>query len=67
MDKLFIKDNKIKKRQNIQIEKDGFITFNPTDEMLFEAGWQVYVKPEPTEADLLAQAKRDKKQFINKK
>jgi hypothetical protein len=44
MDKLFIKDNRIKKRQNIQIEKDGTITFNPTDEMLFEAGWQVYVK-----------------------
>lgn len=64
MDKLFIKDNKIKKRQNIQIENGGFITYNPTDEMLFEAGWQVYVKPEPTEADLLAQAKRDKKREI---
>lgn len=64
MDKLFIKDNKIKKRQNIQIEKDGFITFNPTDEMLFEAGWQVYVKPEPTAEELLARAKRDKKREI---
>ena len=61
MDKLFIKDNRIKKRQNIQIEKDGMITFNPTAEMLFEAGWQVYVKPEPTAEELLARAKRDKK------
>lgn len=29
---------------------------NPTDEMLFEDGWELYVKPEPTEEELKSQA-----------
>ena len=64
MDKLFIKEDKIKYRRNITVEKDGGITINPTDEMLFEDGWEVYTQPEPTKEDLLEQAKRYKKREI---
>ena len=64
MDKLFIKEGKIKYRKHITVEKDSGITINPTDEMLFEAGWELYVTPEPTKEELLAIAKRDKKREI---
>lgn len=64
MDKLFIKEGKIKYRKHITVEKDGGITINPTDEMLFEDGWELYVTPEPTKEELLARAKRDKKREI---
>ena len=64
MDKLFIKEGKIKYRKHITVEKDGGITVNPTDEMLFEDGWELYVAPEPTKEELLARAKRDKKREI---
>lgn len=61
---LFIKDNKIEQRQYIVLNKDGFNTINPTDDMLFEDGWELYVKPEPTEEELLVIAKTDKKRDI---
>lgn len=61
MTDLFIKDGKTKERKFIVITKDGGTTFNPTDEMLFEDGWEKYVIPEPTKEELLARAKRDKK------
>lgn len=64
MSELFIKDGKIKNRKHIVITKDGMTTFNPTEEMLLEDGWEVYVAPEPTEEELLARAKRDKKREI---
>jgi hypothetical protein len=64
MSELFIKDGKIKNRKHIVITKDGMTTFNPTAEMLLEDGWEVYVAPEPTEEELLARAKRDKKREI---
>ena len=64
MAELFIKDRKIKDRKHIAIEKNGTITINPTDEMLFEDGWELYVVPEPTKEELLARAKRDKKREI---
>ena len=35
-------------------------TFNPTDEMLFEDGWEVYVTPELTDEEIISNAKRDK-------
>jgi hypothetical protein len=35
-------------------------TFNPTDEMLFEDGWEVYVTPELTEEEIISNARRDK-------
>lgn len=64
MSELFIKEGKIKNRKHIVITKDGMTTFNPTEEMLLEDGWEVYVAPEPTEEELLARAKRDKKREI---
>lgn len=64
MTDLFIKDGNIKERKFIVITKDGGTTFNPTDEMLFEDGWELYVIPEPTKEELLARAKRDKKREI---
>lgn len=66
MNTLFIKDNKIEQRQNIVLNKDGFNTINPTDEMLFEDGWELYVKPKPTDEELLLRAKKDKKYSIIK-
>ena len=35
-------------------------TFNPTDEMLFADGWELYVLPEPTEEEILNRTKREK-------
>lgn len=60
----------IKSRKNIIIHKNILIenpetgemlecheeSYNPTDEMLFEDGWELYVKPEPTEEELKSQA-----------
>lgn len=66
MNTLFIKDNKIEQRQNIVLNKDGFNTINPTDEMLFEDGWELYVAPEPTAEELLARIKVDKKVEIER-
>lgn len=36
------------------------IIVNPTDEQMLAAGWQVYVEPEPTAEELLANAKAEK-------
>jgi len=33
---------------------------NPTEEQMINAGWQVYVEPEPTNAQKLAAAKAEK-------
>jgi hypothetical protein len=43
--KLYIKDNKIYKRNQISIVKDGMRTFNPTEEMLLADGWVEYTTP----------------------
>lgn len=64
MNTLFVKENRIEQRQYIVIDKDGFCTINPTDEMLFEDGWELYVIPEPTEEELLDRAKSNKKNEI---
>ena len=39
-------------------------TFNPTDEMLFADGWEIYVTPELTDEQILFNAKKDKKNDI---
>ena len=39
---------------------DGMQTFNPTEEMILAAGWQEWQEPEPSEAELLAQAIENK-------
>ena len=43
-----------------EMETVNVQTFNPTDEMLFEDGWEVYVTPELTEEEIISNAKRDK-------
>ena len=41
-------------------------TFNPTDEMLFADGWELYVTPELTDEQILFNAKKDKKNDIER-
>ena len=49
----------IRKTSNqIYVEKDGMITYNPTEEMILSDGWTEYIIPEPeqlTEEELLEQ------------
>ena len=51
--KRYIKDGKIKHRNEIVIRKDGMNTYNPTEEMIFADGWEEYITPtyEPTIED----------------
>lgn len=35
-------------------------TLNPTEQQMIDAGWQVYVEPEPTDVEKLAAAKAEK-------
>lgn len=51
--KRYIKDGKIKHRNEIVIRKDGMNTYNPTEEMILADGWEEYVTPiyEPTIED----------------
>lgn len=48
---LYIKQNVIKQRQDINIVVDEMRIFNPTEEMLLQDGWEKYVPPiqEPVE------------------
>ena len=48
--KRYIKDGKIKRRNEIVIRKDGMNTYNPTEEMILADGWEEYIAPiyEPT-------------------
>ena len=64
--KRYIKDNKIRKPEQIVIIKDGFQTFNPTEEMLLEEGWVEYVESVPSEEELLDEVKKEKIALINK-
>lgn len=64
----------IRARKNIVLNRNEFIenpetgemeevnlqTFNPTDEMLFADGWEIYTSPEPTDEEIFNNAKRDK-------
>lgn len=65
--KRYIKDGIILSANKITVTKDGMTTTNPTEGMILADGWVEYVepeKPEPTEEELLALAKRDKKRNI---
>ena len=44
---LYIKENRIKKRKDINVVADGMRIFNPTEEMLLQDGWEKYVPPTP--------------------
>lgn len=39
---------------------NGATIVNPSEEQMIEAGWLVYVEPEPTDAEKLARAKAEK-------
>lgn len=43
--KQYIKNNKIKTRQEIVIVKNGMRTINPTEEQILANGWMEYVNP----------------------
>ena len=69
----------VKSRKNIVVNRQDNImnpetgemetvylqTFNPTDEILFADGWELYIPPVPTDEQILANARRDKKNDIN--
>lgn len=44
----------IKRGKDIIIHKDGKMILSPTQQMLIEDGWEVYVAPQPTDEELLA-------------
>ena len=59
--KRYIKNNTIKLRKDITIEKDGYVTYNPTEEMILEDGWveYVYKAPELTEEEKIERKKEE--------
>lgn len=64
--KIIITSNKlIENPETGESQEVTMQTFNPTEEMLFEDGWEIYTVPEPTPEQILANAKRDKKHEIN--
>lgn len=69
--KQYIKNGEIKYAKNIVLkitneEGKRMQVFNPTEEMILADGWEVYVTPEPTEAQLFNDAKRHKIEEINR-
>lgn len=44
--KRYIKDNKVKFRNEIIIVRNGVQVINPSEEMILSDGWQEYVVPE---------------------
>lgn len=59
--KRYIKDGKIKRRNEIVIRKDGMSTYNPTEEMILADGWEEYITPvyEPTIEDIRKRKKEE--------
>lgn len=51
--------NEVFFRGNVLYTEQGTI-INPTEEQMIEAGWQVYVAPEPSDEEKLAAAKAEK-------
>lgn len=66
---LYIKQNKIKQRKDINIVVDGMRIFNPTEEMLLQDGWEKYVPPtpEPMEIPIEEQYKQRVIELIREK
>ena len=63
--KQYIKDNKIKYRNEIVICKNGVQVINPTEEMILADGWQEFVVPKaepcvPTYEERVEQLIREK-------
>lgn len=57
--KRYIKENVIKLKKDITIEKDGYVTYNPTEEAILEEGWIEYIVPELTEEEKIAMKKKE--------
>lgn len=57
--KKYIKDGKIKFRNEIVVHRNGMQTINPSEEQIFADGWIEYTIPEPTEEEIFERAKRD--------
>lgn len=47
-----------------EVQEIEMQTFNPTDEMLFDAGWELYVESEPTDEELFNESKKFKKDEV---
>ncbi len=60
----YIKDGIIKSRTEIVLKTEDIITYNPTNEQLLENGWTKYIQLEPTEEELLEQARLNLKESI---
>lgn len=63
--KQYTKNGEIKYAKNIVLkitDEDGnnMQVFNPTEEMLLENGWEIYVKPEPTAEEVFNREKEYK-------
>lgn len=54
----------IKNPETGETESVNMQTFNPTDEMLFADGWELYITPELTSEQILFNARKDKKRDI---
>lgn len=57
----YIKNGDVRSRQEIVVVKDGMQVINPSEEMLLNDGWEIYVAPMPSEDTLLAEAKIKKR------
>ena len=57
--KIFDEGEVILPEYKIIIHKDGMVTYNPTEEMILEDGWEEYIEPviEKTEEELLNEEK----------
>lgn len=62
--KQYIKDGKIKFRNEIVIRKNGMQTINPSEEMLLADGWVEYEVPQPTPLTAEEQSRIDKQNEI---
>lgn len=65
--KRYKKDKEIKFSRDITIRKNGMVTYNPTEDMLKENGWEEYIPEayEPTEEEQLVRVKEEKKRDID--
>lgn len=63
--KQYIKDGKIKHRNQIIVRKNGKQIINPTEEMILEDGWVEYVIPEMTDEQKIQSAMTRKLDDIN--
>lgn len=65
--KRYIKDNVVKLANEIVIENNGLVTYNPSESTLFANGWReyVYVAPEKTIEEKVAEKKKEMLERIN--